>query len=214
MKYGADDFIVRELLRRPLNTLDAIEAEVIAFNNTLAPNGYNVMKHSRVKNRDESNVGHFYLKTAVSVEVSPIKRSGENAIVYVYVQDMDPTKDRTRFVFGQGAGSTYEIAVNDAMDFIQPFQEKGIHITIHPEILGIEDPLSRYHAKLSAFHGKDVTKVVMTRQKWPKFSTVVVKIFMGKKNLSYLLEEKRLIFPTLTTLQNCLSKESRTKKHK
>ena len=146
------------------------------------------------KNREESNVGDFYVKTAISVEVTPIKRGGENAIVYVYVQDVDISKDRTRFVFGQGGDSTYDEAVEEAMEFIEPFQEKGIHITIHPEILGIEDPLSRYHAKLSAFHGKDVTKVIMTRQKWPTFSTVVVRIFVGKEKTQLSFGGKTIDF--------------------
>jgi len=174
-KYGKEDFIIRQLLRCKIVELDAKEAETIFYNNTLVPNGYNVMKHSRVKCREESNIAEFYLKTALSVEVKPIKKNNENAIVYAYIDNGKP--DRTRITFGQGRETSFQEAVKEALEFIEPFKNKGVSVSIHPDILGISDPLASYHNKIATFVGKKIEKITVGKQKSNDFYLIVINIY-------------------------------------
>ena len=193
VEHGSDDFIVTELTRGLLTDLPRMLTETIAFNNTLVPNGYNV-PNVRSENKEIADVSKFYLETAVSVEVNPIKRNGKNASVYVYVQDEDEDKPRASFRFGKADEGTYQAAVAEAMKFIEPFRKKGIPIHIHPEISGIKDPLSKYHPKLAAFQGKNVTKIIVTKQKWPAFTSIVIQVFVGKKKTQLSFGGKTIKF--------------------
>ena len=179
-KYGKEDFIVTELIRLPIGELDAKEAETIAYNNTLEPNGYNVMRHSRVKCRDETNIADFYLKTAKSIELKPIKSKGENSIIYLYIENENTEK--VRLTFGQGNGTTFNEAVEEALDFIIPFQNKGIPASIHPNILGISDPLACYQNKIENFIGKKIHRITIGKQKNKTFYLVVLNIYDGDKS--------------------------------
>ena len=193
VEHGSDDFIVTELTRGLLTDLPRMQDEIIAFNNTLVPNGYNV-PNVRSENKEIADVAKFYIETAASVEVNPIKRNGKNASVYVYVQDEDEDKPRANFRFGEANEGTYQTAVAEAMKFIEPFQEKGIPVHIHPEISGIEDRLSKYHPKLAAFQGKNITKIIITKQKWPSFTSIVIQIFVGKKKTQLSFGGKTIDF--------------------
>ena len=179
LEYGPDNFIVTELFRGPINTLDALVAETITFNNTLVPNGYNVSTHSHVKDIKNSNITDFYVKTTLSVKVHTIKVQGKNALICVYIKDVDEDKKVVKFTFGKG--NTFQSAISQAMIFIEPFRLKGIFVSIHPEIMGIEDPLAEYHMKLAKLVGKNIDKIIINIRRSPTFSTINITVFVGKK---------------------------------
>lgn len=159
-QYGPEDFTINTLLRCQIEELDAWEAATIKHNNTLYPNGYNVMRHSRVKNREESNIHEFFIKRTVQVEVKPIKKDGENKIVYVYLKLIDEPEP-TRLTFGQGKNTTFDTAVKEALDFTNFFERNNIPIIINPGIYG-DDPLSKYHKKIEELTTKPIEKIRIT----------------------------------------------------
>jgi hypothetical protein len=189
-KYGSENFILKTMLRANVNELNGWEARIIDHNGTLVPNGYNVARHSRVKNREsESNLASFYLETAASVEVKPIKEDGKYKLVYIYIENEDNNKDKIRFTFGQGKDSNFEIAKEEALKFIEPFQNKKIPISIHPEILGIKDRMASYYEKIEAFKDLDVTKITIGTNKSNNFQLISLKIRTSDSN-----KETRICF--------------------
>jgi hypothetical protein len=151
---GADDFEVT-----PLETdvaherLDEREAYWIATLNTVAPNGYNVMRHARCKHRTDSTLSQAYLPTTHLVRVCVIRRHGAPRLVYVYLEQTDESV--VRLVFGQAADSTFERAMEEAQEFATVFVEAGIEVAEEEE----EDPLRKYRVALSAFCGNPVSRV-------------------------------------------------------
>lgn len=181
---GAKNFILNLMLRCEIKELDGWEARIIEHNNTLVPNGYNVSKHSRVKNREESNLAYFYLEKAVSIEVKPVKEKGENKIVYVYIKEEDEDKERTRFTFGQGKNSNFEEAKKEALEFIEPFQMKNISISIHPLINGDKDPLVPYYGKIEAMKNLDVKQITISKNRSTMCDLIVLKIKHSENKVS------------------------------
>lgn len=159
-RYGLNDFILNVLLRCQIEQLDAYEAVAIKHNNTLHPNGYNIMRHSRVKERESSNIHEFFIKRTKKVEVTPIKNGGQNRLVYVYLSLMDEP-EATRLVFGQANDSTFEMAVKEALAFTDIFKRNNIPVVVNPGIYG-NDPLAKYHNKIQELLLKPITKIRIT----------------------------------------------------
>jgi len=174
-KYGKEDFDVKLIIRCNIKDLDAKEAEHIKSYNTLYPKGYNIMKHSRVKGRDESNIVEFYLKDAIFLEIVPIKNNGLNSIVYIYIEN--EKNEKSRITFGQGKDVTFQNACKEAIEFVKPFKNKSIPISIHPDILGIKDPLASYQNKILQFEGKNINKITIGKNKSGDFYLIVLKVY-------------------------------------
>ena len=174
-KYGKDEFVVKFIIRCNISDLDCMEAKMIFHNNTLVPNGYNVAKHSRVKNREETNIADFYLDKASHVEIKPVKRNGNYRLVYVYVKNKNETK-RTRLTFGQGKESNFDNAKNEAMKFVIPFRENNIPVSVHPDILGIDDIMNPYHDKINSLRILDITDITVSKNKSGSTDLIVLKI--------------------------------------
>ena len=160
-EYGADNFLINVLHRCDIGKLDAWEAATIKHNNTHVPNGYNVMKHSRVKNREDSNIHEFFINRTKGIKVKPIKNSGVNKLVYVYLTLKDEP-DKVRLTFGQSNGSTFEMARSEALSFIKLFQERNIPIEINPGIHNDDDLLAKYHEKINSIMTKPIRKIRIT----------------------------------------------------
>ena len=182
-KYGGENFVLKTMLRAHVNELNAWEARIIDHNETLVPNGYNVARYSRVKNREaESNLANFFLETALSLEVKPIKEDGKYKIVYVYIEDEDINKDKIRFTFGQGKDSNFEEAKKEALKFIEPFQIKKVPISIHPEILGIKDKMAVYYTKIEAMRKLGIKTITVSKNKSGTFDLIALTIIGSDKS--------------------------------
>jgi hypothetical protein len=153
-EYGADDFDLTVLESEvPEEMLDEREAHWIAHNNTTIPNGYNVMRHSRCKHRENSTLADHYLPTTCRVRIAPIKHRGIDKLVYVYLDQT--VGEAVRLTFGQGSEATYEDALDDAQDFAAHFAEFGIEV--REEIS--DDPLRKYREKIDLLYDKLVERI-------------------------------------------------------
>jgi len=185
-RYGSNDFILNILLRCQIEELDAYEAVVIKHNNTLHPNGYNVMRHSRVKNRESSNIHEFFIKRTKKIEVNPIKRNGQNRIVYVYLTLVDEP-DPVRLVFGQANDSTFEIAVNEALSFTDIFKRHNIPVIVNPGIYS-NDPLAKYHNKIQELMSKQIIKIRITTM------SGLIAVYVSHEGIKSYKEQIRVTF--------------------
>ena len=124
-EHGAESFIY-ELIER-VDDVDADEREAhwIRELNTLAPNGYNVMSHSRCKHRQGTSVAELYVNSATAIELKTICRDGSPRLVYVYVTTPTETK---RFTFGQSATASYEEALAEANAMVDEFRAAGVSV--------------------------------------------------------------------------------------
>jgi len=119
-EYGSDDFTIDVLETATLECLDELEAKWIALKNTLVPNGLNVAKHSRSKHHEITTIQNHFVNKVESVEIRPIKRDGQNRIVYLSLTLKDGKKQRLSF--GQGADSSFEKATQEARKFAESLQ--------------------------------------------------------------------------------------------
>lgn len=124
-KYGSEKFTIEEIEKVSEGSADEREAYWIKHLNTAVPHGYNTMTHSRCKHRDTSSIANLYLKTATRVEMKVIKKNDIPTLIYVYITLPEGKK---RITFGQSKTSTFEIAMDEATEFIQHFQENGIEV--------------------------------------------------------------------------------------
>jgi hypothetical protein len=160
--HGVDNFTCETLMACPIEFLDYFEALMIRLHNTLQPAGYNVHKHDRTTGGNI--IGLFYLPDTVSVEVTPIKSNGQNRLVRVLLTLHGDNK-RVRLMFGQGKDQTFQNAIDDSLEFIRPFESKGVPINIHPAIRGENDPLANYYLKIREFQTMDIVKVRLAPRK-------------------------------------------------
>jgi hypothetical protein len=133
--------------------LDEREAHWISTVNSIAPNGYNVMRHSRCKHREQTTIANHYMATTVKVRICPVKAKGSPKLVYVYLDQSE--NDPVRFVFGQGTGETYETALEQAQIFAQIFAEEGVEVFEEKA----DDPFRKYLEKIEQFRGVEIQKI-------------------------------------------------------
>lgn len=152
--YGAEDFEVTCLEKDvEERNLDEREAHWIAELHTTVPDGYNVMKHSRCKHRQDTTIAEHYIATTTKVRLNTVKRNGTPRIVHVYLDQEG--KDPVRFVFGQGKDSTFDLAKEQAQAFVVPFAERGVEIFVEES----EDPLRKYREKIEQFWNVSVKQI-------------------------------------------------------
>lgn len=123
-EHGSDAFTLTLLETVLEENADVREAYWITTLETIVPNGYNVMAHSRCKHRDVTDIVNLY-PDATAVEVKHIQREGVPRIVYVYI---DTPAGRKRITFGQGKEETFASALEEATQIVHQFQEKGIQV--------------------------------------------------------------------------------------
>jgi group I intron endonuclease len=107
-KYGKDSFLVEDIEKAELNLLDALEAKWIEELNSLAPKGYNVMRHSQNKHRDKSNIVSFFKGRTQAATLKKIRKEGEYKLIYCYLELEDGSQ--RRLVFGHNTGKTFNEA--------------------------------------------------------------------------------------------------------
>lgn len=122
---GADKFEIKSIETTTEDKIDEREAYWINALNACIPNGYNVMRHSRCKHREESTLPMLYVETAESVELKTICKDGSPRLVYLYIKTPDEMK---RITFGQKRNTTYEDALNEATRILEVFKENGVLI--------------------------------------------------------------------------------------
>jgi group I intron endonuclease len=122
-EYGIENF-KQELVEVVTNeTADEREGYWIMKYNTVHPNGFNVMTHSRCKHRDSSSIANLYLDKATGIELKQINKNNKPHMIYVYI---DMPDERKRITFGQSKGSTFDAALEEAKTFVKLFVDKGI----------------------------------------------------------------------------------------
>lgn len=124
-EYGADNFKIELLETVPEYKTDAREAYWIETLNTVIPNGYNVMSHSRCKHRSSTTIADNYIDLATEIELKIIKKQGIPTIVYVYI---DLPNERKRIVFGQTQNSNFEDVLAEANEFVSKFTKNGVSL--------------------------------------------------------------------------------------
>lgn len=117
LQYGADAFTIADLETVTEADLDACEAHWIEAENTVQPNGYNVMSHSRNKHNKVSGLYHQYVGKVAVAEIHTVHNEGKDAFVYLYLILHDGTSKR--FTFGQNKEDTFESAKHQAIEFAE-----------------------------------------------------------------------------------------------
>lgn len=153
-EYGADDFEV-SCLETGISSerLDEREAHWISTLNSIVPNGYNVMRHSRCKHRENTTIANHYMATTTKVRICPVKTKGSPKLVYVYLDQSE--NEPVRFVFGQATGESYETALENAQLFAQIFAEEGIEVYEEKA----DDPFRKYLEKIEQFRGVTIERI-------------------------------------------------------
>ncbi len=114
---GADAFVVVDLETVKESDLDATEAHWIETENTLQPNGYNVMSHSRNKHNKESELYNQYVGKVAVAEIHPVKKKDTIDFFYVYLIMLDGSSKR--LTFGQNDIQTIDEAKSSALEFVE-----------------------------------------------------------------------------------------------
>jgi hypothetical protein len=116
-QYGSNAFTVTDLETVEEADLDACEAHWIEAENTLQPNGYNVMSHSRNKHNKVSALHNQYVGKVALAEIHTVHNEGKDAFIYLYLIMLDGSSKR--FTFGQNKEDTFESAKQQALEFAQ-----------------------------------------------------------------------------------------------
>jgi group I intron endonuclease len=153
-EYGPDEFLVSCLEKDvDLELLDEREAHWIKELNSVVPNGYNVMRHSRCKHREETSIANHYIPTTTKVRLNTVNRKGQPYLVYVYLDQ--ESEEPVRITFGQTADSNYTRALEEAREFVVPFAECGIDIFEE----NAEDSLRKYREKIEQFRSVEIQRI-------------------------------------------------------
>jgi len=159
-EYGPDNFKI-ELLEKVLEyKADEREAYWIETLNTVIPNGYNVMSHSRCKHRISTSIADNYIQTATGIELKIIKKQNIPSIIYVYI---DLPTERKRIVFGQTRNSRFDDTLMEANEFVSKFTEQGV-------------PL-KSSDKLDEFKNKHIIGI-----RTAKFNKTMVAVYIKTEN--------------------------------
>lgn len=180
-QYGKDNFKLEVIEEALLETLDEREAYWISKYNTIHPNGYNVASHSRNRHRDTSNLHIFYKDKVTSAIISPIKNDGELRIVYVYLTLNDGSQER--LTFGQKTDNTYDIAINEATEFLKKLNCPYSISTNYSDKLS-----EKYASKLNEFKDKEITSVRITS------ASNLIAVYIGTSEMTLKSEHKRICF--------------------
>lgn len=180
-QYGKENFIIEVLEEASLETLDEREAYWMSEYNTIYPNGYNVASHSRNRHRDTSNLHIFYKDKVKSAIISPIKHDGELKMAYVYLTLNDGSEQR--LAFGQKLDSTYEDAINEAIDFLKKLNCPYSTSTNHSDKLS-----EKYASKLNEFKDTIITSVRITS------ASQLIAVYIGTSEMKLNSEHKRICF--------------------
>lgn len=177
MKYGRDQFTIEVLESDLLERLDELEAKWIMRLNTVVPNGYNVLSHSREKHRTETTIQHHYKTLVASASIRPIRKGGEFALLYVYLTMKDGT--RQRMCFGQDGDKSFEEAKKDAQHFVEQ----------------LECPIRDENERVSQFRGKVITKLRITT------ASNLVAVYVTTGDMTSYKEQVRICFGGKTVSQ-------------
>jgi hypothetical protein len=180
-KYGVSQFIREELVKAPLDKLDALEAEYILKENSVIPQGYNRAKHSQVKNRENSNITEFFKPYAIKAEFRPIRRNGSYHLVYVVIHMSN--NEKRRIVFGQNRNETYQQARESAVKFIQelgcPYEE---------DLTFSEDITEKFTKKVNQFIGQNIQEIRITT------ASSLIAVYVRTETMKSHKDVKRLCF--------------------
>jgi tRNA-binding EMAP/Myf-like protein len=199
LKFGKDSFQLVQLVKAPLEQLDALEANYIHELNTIHPLGYNIAAHSRNRHHKTLNLAHHFREKVINAELKKIKRNGIYHLVYLYLT-LHGQLERERIVFGQTEGSLFDDAYKEAKEFLSklecPFEERDDTI--------LEE---KYSKKIEQFNGKTITKIRVTSASnliavyiKTEDSTNQVRICFGGKNIKK--DEALMIANTFISLLN------------
>lgn len=155
IEHGSDAFTVETLEANvPESRLDEREAHWIDELNTIAPNGYNKMRHGRCRHRESSSLSEFYAPITESCRVRQIKKAGVPHLIHLHLRLKDDRED-ARITFGQGEDSSYEEAVAELKLFLSAFN--SIPIDMDPRI--IDPTVSEFEEKLMRFDEIEISKI-------------------------------------------------------
>ena len=184
---GKDAFEIKEIIRDSLNNLDAREAYYINEYNTLVPNGYNVMRHGRIKGRKSTNIYEYYLSLTAKGFAVPINMNGVHRYIRVYLEKKNGEK--IRLMFGTGHFDTYQSACQQAKDFASIFISKNIPFSLYFEQNTL---ISKYSDKISLLSQINLTKIRISTQK--SGSNILLAVFFRPENAKSYKDEMRMCF--------------------
>lgn len=169
-EHGRDEFVVETLESDLLERLDELEAKWIMRLNTIVPNGYNVLSHSRDKHRTESTIQNHYKPLVTSASIRPIRRNGEFAIVYANLAMKDGTQQR--MCFGQDSSKSFEEAMKEAQQFVEQ----------------VGCPIRNENERISQFDGKELTRIRITS------ASKLVAVYVTTSDMTSYKEQVRICF--------------------
>ncbi len=178
-EHGRDKFVITELEKGRLDSLDELEAKWIESENTLIPFGLNVVKHSRNKHHQTSTLSKHYKGKTEYCSLRAIKNHGVNSLVYLILKMDDGSSQR--LVFGQNKEHSFDDALQLARDFADelecPIEEK------------LDDDLATKHAELlKQLEGKTITKVQITT------ASKLIAVYITTSEMKSYKEKIRVCF--------------------
>lgn len=169
-EHGRDQFVVETLESDLLERLDELEAKWIMRLNTIVPNGYNVLSHSRDKHRTESTIQNHYKPLVTSATLRPIRKDGIFALVYVNLSMKDGTQQR--LAFGQESGKSFEDAMKEARQFVDQ----------------VGCPIRNENERIAQFDEKVITKIRITS------ASKLVAVYVTTSDMTSYKEQVRICF--------------------
>ena len=169
-EHGREEFVVEVLESDLLEHLDELEAKWIMKLNTIVPNGYNVLSHSRDKHRMESTIQLHYKPLVTSVSIRPIRKEGKYALVYVNLFMKNGTQQR--LIFGQDGSKSFEDAMKEAQHFV-----KQLECSVRDE-----------NERLLQFSDKVITKVRVTS------ASKLIAVYVTTSDMKSYKEQVRICF--------------------
>lgn len=174
-EHGQDAFTIETLEADvPDERLDEREAHWISELNTVVPNGYNKMRHSRCRHRESTSLSAFYAPITESCVARQVKKNGDPHLIHLYLHLKDDKGD-VRLVFGQGKDSSYDKADAEFKLFISGFE--SVPIEMDPRI--IDTTVSKYEEKLMRFDGIEISKIRIA-----KFNTLAA-VYIDKTRICF-----------------------------
>ena len=178
-EYGQDTFLISELERCDIEDADKKEHECIMSLNTLVPQGYNVQKYSRYRNRD-----NIPLSNIKSVELRGIKKKGQLDCVRMIA--ISETGERSRLMFyGKDFSSALDRAYNAALKEIES-DSIMMHSSLYDER---QEKWWPYKEKIDTLDGKTIERI-----KYRLFNHRLVRIYVRTPEMKNHREEITFTF--------------------
>lgn len=177
-EYGPEVFSISELERCNTCDADKTESKWIKKLDTCSPNGYNIQKCSRTKNKDD-----IPLENVISIEIRGIKKANKLNSARVIATTKDDA--RHRFMF---SGKTFEESVDRAYSASTKLVSHN-DINLHSSLFDREEKWWAYKEKLESFDVKTIVKI-----KFNLFNNTLVRLYITTSEMTNYKQNITLTF--------------------